>query len=275
MSVMSELDIERKETERELSLFDSIEENDESTQIADAAAQSSVTQPSVVTQPVVPAAKPTPEEVDAEKRRAHEEAEAKRKAEWEAKKKAREEETLIAWEEAIDVTDDKLSEISVKRLGDMTERLTRRNMKLCVTEYIQTLCYENMKLARHAMHPAKSMINCFKYINRKALEYLKQEQKDNDEQPIDNVIGGDVPDELCYQWAEEYFMDLNAKEDKTEEDEDFVPKPYHSSLPSRSKKKTEKKKEPPKKAEPAPKETDNQMQLTFDSPQITLQEGAA
>lgn len=44
-------------------------------------------------------------------------------------------------------------------------------------------------------------------------------QRCYDEQPIDNVIGGDVPDELCYQWAEEYFMDLNAKEDKTEEDE--------------------------------------------------------
>lgn len=35
--------------------------------------------------------------------------------------------------------------------------------------------------------------------------------------------GGDVPDELCYQWAEEYFRDLDVKEDKTDEDEKFVP----------------------------------------------------
>ncbi len=217
----------------------------------------------------------TPEEIDAEKRKEHEAAEAKRKEEWEAKKKARDDEILFAWEEAIDVSDDELSAKSVERLGEMTERLTRRNMKHCVTEYIQTRCYESVKFAQHALHPKKSMINCFKYINEKALEYLKEEQKNNGEQQVDNrVIGGDVPDELCYQWGEEYFMDLNAKVDKTEEDEEFVPKPYRSSIPTKSKKKETKKKEPAKKPEPAKTQTDNQMQLSFDSPQQTMLEGA-
>lgn len=276
MSVMSELDMERKE--RELSLFDMIDKTDTAPQPAETvAAQPVKTESAAPETPPATTPAPTPEQTEDEKRRAHEEAEAKRKAEWEAKKKAREDEVMFAWEEAIDVTDEQLTEISMKRIGDMTERLTRRNMKECVREHLQMLCYENMKLARHAMHPNKSMINCFKYINRKALEYLKQFQENSGEKPINGVIGGDVPDDLCYQWAEEYFMDLNAEEDKTEEDKDFVPQPYRGTTTTRSTKKKEtKKKEPPKKKEPAPAETTNQMQLTFDTAQQPiLQEGAA
>lgn len=213
----------------------------------------------------------TQAESDNVKRQAHEAAEAQRRAQWEAEKKARDEEIQFAWEKAVCVSDEQLMENSVKRLGDMTERLTRRNMKICVTESIQTLCYEDLGFARLVMHPRKSMINCFKYINRKALDYLKQEMKDNGEKPTGGgAIGGDVPDELCYQWAEEYFRDLNTPEDKTDVDKEFTPKPY-SGTPSKAKKKEPKKKaEPPKKEKPAPKppvaepEEDEGQQSLFD-----------
>lgn len=76
-----------------------------------------------------------------EKRRAHEEAEAKRKAEWEEKQRKRKEAEQAAWENAVAMDDDQLLKASVKRLGDDAERVTRRNMKQCVTEYIQTHCY--------------------------------------------------------------------------------------------------------------------------------------
>ncbi len=221
-------------------------------------------------------------EKDLEKQK-HEAEEAKRKAEWEAKKKAREDEIQFAWEEAIDLPEGELIEKSVERVGQMTERLTKRNMKLCVTEYVQMLCYENSKIAQNIMHPRKCMLNCFKYINEKALEYLKQEQKEMGEVEIDpNAIGGDVPDELCYQWAEEYFLDLEAKVDKTEADEEFKPKPYVAKKTSRTKKEPIKKETatstvqtqtlaqskpvtapPEKKAEPE----QMQMQLVFDTPQ--------
>ena len=191
---------------------------------------------------------------DDAKRQAHEDAEAKRRAQWEAEKKAREEAVQFAWEEAVCVSDQELMANSVKRLGDMTERLTRRNMKICVTESIQTLCYEDLGFARLVMHPRKSMINCFKYINRKALEYLKQEMKDNGEKTTGiSAIGGDVPDELCYQWAEEYFRDLNAPEDKTDADKEFTPKSYSPSAAKSKTKEPKKKAEPPKKEKPAPK----------------------
>ena len=68
------------------------------------------------------------------------------------------------------------------------------------------------------MNPKKKMLNCFHYINRKAREYLEQEMKDNDEKPMGGGFGGDVPDELCYQWAREYFRDAEAKEDAEPEE---------------------------------------------------------
>lgn len=201
-----------------------------------------------------------PEPTEEEKRRAHEESEAKRRAEWEAKKHAREEAEQAAWENAVAMDDDRLLQASVKRLGDDAERITRRNMKQCVTEYIQTHCYEDIDFARQVMHPRKSMIHCFRYINRKAKEFVKQEMEDNDEKPTGDGYGCDVPDDLCYQWAEEYFMDMEAPEDKTEEDKDFVPKPYNGKAAPKSRKKTEKKKPAAKKEEPkSSKET--QMNL--------------
>jgi hypothetical protein len=200
-----------------------------------------------------------------QKRREHEEAEAKRKAEWEAKKKAREEAEQAAWENAVAMSDDEVMAASMKRVGEDAERLTRRNMKACVAEHIQTRCLDDPAFARQAMHPRKNMINCFRYINRKARAFIEQEMKDNDEKPLTNgVYGGDVPDDLCYQWAEEYFMDLDAEEDK-EKDEKFVLKPYTGASSSRGKKKPEKKKPEPKKTVPSakPAEAGSEQQSLF------------
>ena len=200
------------------------------------------------------------------KKKAHEEAEAKRKAEFDAKqaaKKVAEQEQLA---KVAAMSDDEVTAASMQRVGTDTERLTRRNMKLCVAEYIQTRCVEDPAFARLTMHPVKSMIHCFWYINRKAREYLQEEMKLNDEKPpqgVNGVYGGDVPDDIVYQWAEDYFRDPDAEEDHRD-DEKFVPKPYYGGGTSKSKtkekKKTEKKAEKPKPA-PKPKEDDGQFSL--------------
>ena len=108
------------------------------------------------------------------------------------------------------------------------------------------------------------MIRCFRYINRKARDFVKQEMKDNDEKPVNGIYGCDVPDDLCYQWAKEYFWDMDAEEDK-ENEEKFVPKPYTGKAAPKSKKKAEKKKPEPKKpddkVQKAAKDTDGQMDL--------------
>lgn len=181
---------------------------------------------------------------DDRKKKEHEESEAKRKAEWEkqqAAKKAAEDKLL---KETQSMSDSDAAAASVKKLGDDTERLTRRNMKICVTEHIQEICLNNPEFARKAMHPRKSMINCFKYINKKAQEYLKQEMEESGEKAIGGGYGGDVPDDLCYQWAEDYFNDPNAEADKDKDDK-FVPKPYYGGSPAKTnKKETPKAKEP-------------------------------
>lgn len=213
--------------------------------------------------------KPQSEPTEEEKRKAHEEAEAKRKAEWEENQRKHKEKERLEWEKAIAMEGDALIAASVKRLGDATERLTRRNMKLCVTEYVQTLCYEDMAFAKLVMHPRKSMVNCFHYINRKAREYLEKEMEANDEKKptgFFGVWGGDVPDELCYQWAEEYFRDLDAKEDKTDEDKEFVPKPYRGTSSTPKKKADKKKPQPTKKEKPKdPEQLSMNNQITLDS----------
>lgn len=145
------------------------------------------------------------------------------------------------------MSDDEVMAASMKRVGDDSERLTRRNMKQCVTEYIQTLCLEDVAFARNIMHPRKNMVNCFRYINRRALEFAQQEMEDNDVKPSAEGYGTDVPDGLCYQWAEEYFKDMNAKEDRGQE-EKFVPKPYYGGRSSTTK----------KRKNPAPKRRKNQ-----------------
>lgn len=180
------------------------------------------------------------------KRKAHEEAEAKRKAEWEAKFAERRAKEQAERDRVAALSDDAVMSEAMKRVADGFERLTRRNMKDMVSEYVQTACLSDPVFARNAMSPKKSMINCVKYINNKAVEFIKQEMKDNDMKPINGMYGGDVPDDVVYQWAVDYFNDPNAKEDEPE-DEKFVPKPYYGGTSSSKSKKKDKEKEKAKK----------------------------
>ena len=200
-----------------------------------------------------------------EMKRLHEEQEAKRKAEWEARKAAKEEAELMAWETAVAVSDDELASASLKRVGADSERVTRRNMKVCVTEHIQTKCLEDMDFARLVMHPRKNMINCFQYITRQARAYAEQEMKDNSEKPVNGIYDTDVPDGLCYQWAENYFNDLDAEEDQ-DKDEKFVPKPYTGPKPRKT---------PQKKSEKKPRPSEKKADPPTDSGQISLLGGLA
>ena len=197
-------------------------------------------------------------------RRAHEETEAKRRAEWEEKQAAKQAAQKEQRERIAAMNDEDVAAEAVKRVGADTEKLTRRNMKEMVSLHIQELCRKGAAFARQAMNPDKSMINCFKYINRKAREYAEQEMQDNGIERR-GTYGCDVPDGLCYQWAEDYFNDPDAKEDQ-KDDEKFVPKPYMGSASKTSvakadKKKSEKKPET-KKAQDADSGTEYQ-QLTL------------
>lgn len=188
------------------------------------------------------------QEAEEQKKKEHEAAEAKRKAEWEAKqleKKKAEEESLA---KIAAMSPQEIIDASMNRVGEETERMTRRNMKDCVSEHIQTVCIADAALAKLVLSPRKSMLKCFRYINRMALEYVKKEAEARDEKlDFCQGVGEDIPDDLCYKWAEEYFRDMDCEEDK-EKEEEFVPKPYRGTTATTTKPK--KKKEPVKKPEP-------------------------
>ena len=269
MGVFSQMNLEMQErtSTTQSGMFSKAEELDDARQEAEAEAAKAtlakLTEDSAPSDEAPTEEAPPEEDNEEQKRKEHEEAEAKRKAEWEAKKQAKEEEILFAWENATALDDEALAAASSKRVGDDSERLTRRNMKQCVTEMIQIFCHEDLDLARQVMHPRKNMVNCFRYITRKAKEFVLQEMKDNDIKPDREGYGSDVPDDLCYQWAKEYFFDMEAPEDKDPNEEQFVPKPYvGKTTTSKAKKKTEKKKPEPKKVEaPTPSPTANEGQL--------------
>lgn len=184
---------------------------------------------------------------DTAKRRAHEAAEEKRKAELEAAQQAKKQKRDEALQKIKSMSDADIIAESTRRISTDVERITRRNMKECVSEHIQDLCRKDPAFARLTMHPRKSMINCFKYINRQAKEFILQEMEENGIPKDSNGYGSDVPDGLCYQWAEDYFHDADAPED-TEKEEEFIPKPYTGTA-SKAKSSASKTKKPAKKKE--------------------------
>lgn len=202
---------------------------------------------------------PAPDDTAA--RQAHEAAEAKRKAEWDAKQAEKKAARQAALDRIGKMNRNELLKASVERVAADTERLTRRNMKEAVAEHVQAKCREDASFAMLVMAPEKSMIRCFRYISRQAQKYAEQEMKDNG---IDRtgVYGLDVPDGLCFQWAEDYFRDENAEEDH-KDDEKFVPKPYVSTNRKAAKSKTDKKPSPAAKPKAEKPKAPGMEQLTL------------
>lgn len=139
-------------------------------------------------------------------------------------------------EAANDMSDAEVIAASTQRIRTDTEKLTRRNMKDHVSQHIQTKCQAEPAFARRTMQPRKSMLHCFQYINRKAKDYLQEEMK-AEGTPVSGFYGGDVPDDLCCQWAEDYFNDPEAPEDQEKQ----PPKPAPASTKSQPKKPAKKK----------------------------------
>lgn len=269
MGVFSELDLENQQTELDghdskaaemQSLQTKLIQQHEQKKAA-AAAEASGKGPAAEPVAKKETAPGDPAAAETERRRQHEEAEAKRKAEWERQQEEKRTAETAAIAKIEQMSETELIKASMERMKKETERLTRRNLKECVSEYVQTLCLSDPAFTRMVMHPRKSMAHCLQFINRKAREYLLAEMKDNGMEPQPNgIYGGDVPEDTCYDWAEEYFRDASAKEDEVKE-EVFVPKAYMSAA-AKTKRQPKKEKTAAKpapviqmpKAEPAPKE---------------------
>ena len=203
---------------------------------------------------------------EAKKKAEHEAAETKRKAEFDAKQAEKKRAFAEQLAKLDAMSDEEALTAAIQRTATDTEKLTRRNMKELVTEYIQTKCCEDPAFARLVMHPQKNMVRCFQYITRKAYEYIQDEIKANGIKLGTGAqgYGSDIPDDLCYHWSEEYFRTPNVKEDEDKE-EKFTPKPYKGSTASKTAKKPAKKEEP--KPEPKPEPA---KEVPAESDQISL-----
>lgn len=171
-------------------------------------------------------------------RAAHEADEERRRLEWEARQQEKRDAQQAQLARIAAMSEEELLAASTERIGMDTEKLTRRNMKECVSEHIQTLCFGDLEFARLVMHPKKNIIRCFQYINRKAYEYVQDEMKANGVRRDGGMqcYASDIPDDLCYHWAEEYFRTSDVKEDR-EEEEKFVSKPYTGNAKGKTKRK--------------------------------------
>lgn len=203
---------------------------------------------------------------EAQRKAEHETAEAQRKAEFDAKQAEKKRAFAEQLAKLDAMSDEEALNAAIQRTATDTEKLTRRNMKELVTEYIQTKCCEDPAFARLVMHPQKNMVRCFQYITRKAYEYIQDEIKANGIKLGTGAqgYGSDIPDDLCYHWSEEYFRTPNVKEDEDKE-EKFTPKPYKGSTASKTAKKPAKKEEP--KPEPKPEPA---KEVPAESDQISL-----
>lgn len=208
------------------------------------------------------------------KRKAHDEAEARRKAEWKAEKKKKREAEKLLIAQIENMSNDEVTAASMKRVSEDTEKLTRRHMMECVAEYVQTKCIEDPDFARKTMHPKKTMIRCYQYINRKAWEYVQDELKARGITPSrTEPYASAIPEDICYQWAVDYFNTPDVQED-VEKEEKFVPKPYRSTTAATTRSTTVKggtadkagggKGVAPKETKPAtPKKQDDDGQISF------------
>ena len=203
---------------------------------------------------------------EAQRKAEHEAAEAQRKAEFDAKQDEKKRAFAEQLAKLDAMSDEEALNAAIQRTATDTEKLTRRNMKELVTEYIQTKCCEDPAFARLVMHPQKNMVRCFQYITRKAYEYIQDEIKANGIKLGTGAqgYGSDIPDDLCYHWSEEYFRTPNVKEDEDKE-EKFTPKPYNGSTASKTAKKPAKKEDP--KPEPKPEPA---KEVPAESDQISL-----
>ena len=205
---------------------------------------------------------------EAQRKAEHEAAEAQRKAEFDAKQEEKKRAFAEQLAKLDAMSDEEALNAAIQRTATDTEKLTRRNMKELVTEYIQTKCCEDPAFARLVMHPQKNMVRCFQYITRKAYEYIQDEIKANGIKLGTGAqgYGSDVPDDLCYHWAEEYFRTPGVKEDE-EKEEKFTPKPYKGSTTAKTTKTFAKKAEPKPKAETKPEPA---KETPAESDQISL-----
>ena len=94
-------------------------------------------------------------EEEARKKAEHEAAEAQRKAEFDARQAEKKKNYQLQLLKMQNMSDDDVMIAAAQRAGQDTDKITRRSMKECVSEHIQTLCFSDPAFARLTMSLGK------------------------------------------------------------------------------------------------------------------------
>jgi len=88
-------------------------------------------------------------------------------------------------------------------LSSQADRFLMRTMADFVKDYLSQYCDEHQEFAEKVSAPGKNFAGCIKKIHKEALKWL-QDQPNTDMEGQAGVCG-DVPNELCYGWAVDYY----------------------------------------------------------------------
>ena len=198
------------------------------------------------------------EEQEKQRRAEHEAKEAARKAEFEEKQRRKKEKKERARQAVRAMSDADVMAAAIKMIEAREDEIrkdfdddTNGVIEMIILQALKAGCQCDTDFARSIMNPDKCFANCIRYVGKQAYEKKKDDiQK--------QIRGGaqyaafSFPTKLYFQWATDYFNDLNAPEDK-EPEEKFKPQPYRPAMKSPAK--------PMQPIQAKPKEENTQLSL--------------
>lgn len=175
------------------------------------------------------------EEQEKQRRAEHEAKEAARKAEFDERQRRKQEEKAQARQAVLAMTDAEVIAAAVKKIEDYKKDFLKdfngdENggvMEIEVVKPLKAGCQCDTDFARLVMNPEKSLENCFRYMGTQAYNLKKEDIQKRIQSGASYAVFA-FPPNLCFQWAVNYFKDLEAAEDK-EPEEKFIPHHYYPS----------------------------------------------
>lgn len=198
------------------------------------------------------------EEQEKQRRVEHEAKEAARKAEFEEKQRRKKEKKERARQAVRAMSDADVMAAAIKMIEEREKEIQKEFnddpngvIEMIILQALKAGSQCDADFARSIMNPDKCFANCIRYVGTQAYEKKKDDiQK--------QIRGGaqyaafSFPTKLYFQWATDYFNDLNAPEDK-EPEEKFKPQPYRPAMKSPAK--------PMQPIQAKPKEENTQLSL--------------
>lgn len=205
-----------------------------------------------------PSPQASKEEQEKQHRAEHEAKEAARKTEFEEKKRRKKEEKERARHAVHIMSDADAMAAAVKMIEKEENRFKKEFdddfngvVEMAILQTLKAGCQCDADFARSILNPDKCLKNCFRYMGTQAYEMKKEAIRKQTRGGTQYAAFG-FPPRLCYQWAMDYFKNLNAPEDK-EPEERFKPQPYHPAMKSPAK--------PTQPTQAKPKEENTQLSL--------------